>query len=115
MNTVTVESLDFTSSFIITPSRTGRIHALCGWFDIDFKTNGFQGHNVSFSTSPSATPTHWKQTLFALENPIDLKFNEGSMESEIRVCKRRDNGRELDVGFKITRGDSVEDLTYTVR
>ena len=35
---------------------------------------------TSFSTSPKSTPTHWKQTIFLLRNPISVR------EGEIHSC-----------------------------
>jgi protein arginine N-methyltransferase 3 len=31
------------------------------------------GKEVSFSTGPASMPTHWKQTLFLLRTPVDVK------------------------------------------
>ena len=41
--------------------------ALVGYFDVQFDTV----HNPClFSTSPLDTPTHWRQTVFYLREPI---------------------------------------------
>jgi protein arginine N-methyltransferase 3 len=52
-------------------TRDGKVHALCGWFDITF---GFpEGETVKFSTDPESKPTHWKQTAFVLEQALSVK------------------------------------------
>ncbi len=38
----------------------------------------------SFSTSPMSTPTHWKQTVFLLRDPIVL--TEGDDTAYLKVC-----------------------------
>ncbi|KAJ7505877.1 S-adenosyl-L-methionine-dependent methyltransferase [Mycena galericulata] len=51
---------------------------------------------TSFSTGPQSIPTHWKQTLFLLREPIVVA--EGSIVSGHFHCvKSQTNSRELDV------------------
>ncbi|CAK5274435.1 unnamed protein product [Mycena citricolor] len=51
---------------------------------------------TSFSTGPQSVPTHWKQTLFLLRDPIVAE--EGSVVTGHFHCKKSDaNSRELDV------------------
>lgn len=45
--------------------------AFLSYFDIVFDCNGDE--TVYFSTGPEAVPTHWQQTVFFLEEPIDVK------------------------------------------
>lgn len=69
---------------------------------------------VSFSTGPRSVPTHWKQTLFLLRDPIIADEGEFSFDAFVCVlanpdllgtvvkgifkCKKSpDNSRELDV------------------
>lgn len=68
---------------------------------------------VSFSTGPQSIPTHWKQTLFLLREPIVaqegaelsrmfevliLMFCAGTVVQGVFKCKKSDgNSRELDV------------------
>jgi hypothetical protein len=46
------------------------VHALVGYFD-----TRFQGLHkpVSFSTGPAARTTHWKQTVFYLEDTLTVR------------------------------------------
>ncbi|KAG5645450.1 hypothetical protein DXG03_005999 [Asterophora parasitica] len=51
---------------------------------------------TSFSTGPQSLPTHWKQTLFLLREPISVA--EGStVHGSFHCRKSEDNSRELDV------------------
>jgi len=51
---------------------------------------------TSFSTGPQSTPTHWKQTLFMLKEPIWA--SEGTKVTGTFYChKSDDNSRELNV------------------
>ncbi|KAF8877148.1 S-adenosyl-L-methionine-dependent methyltransferase [Gymnopilus junonius] len=53
-------------------------------------------HVTSFSTGPQSTPTHWKQTIFMLRDPITV--SEGSIVTGTFMCKKSEtNSRELDV------------------
>lgn len=48
------------------------VHALCVYFDVDFRTPGIE--TVKLSTAPETEPTHWKQTVLMFEKPFaDLK------------------------------------------
>ena len=51
---------------------------------------------VSFSTGPASVPTHWKQTMFFLREPLSVA--EGTVvEGTFKCRKSADNSRELDV------------------
>jgi hypothetical protein len=47
------------------------LQAFLSYFDIVFDCNGDE--TVYFSTGPEAIPTHWQQTVFFLEEPVDVK------------------------------------------
>ncbi|PSN37657.1 Protein arginine N-methyltransferase 3 [Blattella germanica] len=65
----TTNSVDFTSNFNFQVTKDGLLTGLVGYFDIFFDLP----HPISFSTSPFSQPTHWKQTLFLLEEPVAVK------------------------------------------
>jgi hypothetical protein len=55
------------------------VHGFALWFDVDFYGK------ASLSTSPTATQTHWYQTVLMLETPHELKAGEaveGTLEME---------------------------------
>lgn len=65
---VTTECVDFSSSFQLTVKKTGSLTAIIGYFDVFFDLD----NPVHFSTGPDSTPTHWKQTVFSLSEPISI-------------------------------------------
>jgi len=92
INTVKAAELTFKVPFRMVATRDDYCHALVASFDIDFN----KCHKkVSFSTSPNAQYTHWKQTVFYLTEVLSIKRGE-----EIRgefSCKPNDlNPRDLD-------------------
>ncbi|KAF9046251.1 protein arginine N-methyltransferase [Panaeolus papilionaceus] len=125
---ITAQYLDFTTPFtlISTAQRRTKINSLILYFDTFFTSTGHpispatrvslvkEGEAVlaelwpsmgrdketvtSFSTGPESIPTHWKQTIFILREPVNV--TEGSIVTGTFHCKKsQDNSRELDVGI----------------
>jgi len=93
IQTCKIEDLAFTVPFRFTASRDDFCHAFVVYFDIEWS----KCHKkVYFSTAPHATYTHWKQTVFYLEDVLSIKKGE-----EIRgnfTCKPNEkNPRDLDL------------------
>ncbi|KAK3585529.1 hypothetical protein CHS0354_022937 [Potamilus streckersoni] len=65
-----VSELQFSQEFAVTVTYSGSIVGLVSWFDIGFETGC--SSMVSFSTSPANTATHWKQTIFLLDQPMEV-------------------------------------------
>lgn len=85
------------------------------------KENKKKGKLTSFSTGPLSHPTHWKQTVFLLREPIAAE--EGTVVSGTFSCKKNEgNSRELDVEIHYSvrhfgassPGETVVQI-YTVR
>ncbi|CAM4623312.1 unnamed protein product, partial [Lepidochelys kempii] len=71
--TVKVEDLTFTSPFCLQVKRNDYIHALVAYFNIEFT----RCHKrTGFSTSPESPYTHWKQTVFYMEDYLTVKTGE---------------------------------------
>ncbi|KAK0459992.1 S-adenosyl-L-methionine-dependent methyltransferase [Desarmillaria tabescens] len=77
---------------------------------------------TSFSTGPQSIPTHWKQALFLLREPIVVE--EGSKVRGTFYCRKSEsNSRELEIEIHYVKQDSTgadesKDLVvqmYTVR
>ena len=76
---------------------------------------------TSFSTGPRSVPTHWKQTLFLLREPVVA--DEGTAVEGVFKCRKSaENSRELDVEihYRVTQGDGEKPgevivQTYKVR
>jgi protein arginine N-methyltransferase 3 len=59
---------------------------------------------TSFSTGPESAPTHWKQTIFLLHEPI--RAREGTIVAGTFSCRKSDdNSRELDVEIRYSIKD----------
>ncbi|KAJ6635838.1 Protein arginine N-methyltransferase 3 [Pseudolycoriella hygida] len=59
---------NFTSEFTLNVKTTGELTSLVGYFDTFFELP----NQVEFSTSPHTTATHWKQTVFYLEDSVTV-------------------------------------------
>lgn len=69
---VDVDCPNFSYDFDLTVKRDCTLTALVGYFDTFFELP----EHVEFSTSPYTKPTHWKQTLFYVEEPIQVRANQ---------------------------------------
>ncbi|KAI4545957.1 hypothetical protein MG293_002512 [Ovis ammon polii] len=71
--TVKTEELSFTSAFCLQVQRNDYVHALVTYFNIEFT----KCHKkMGFSTAPDAPYTHWKQTVFYLEDYLTVRRGE---------------------------------------
>ncbi|ODQ80906.1 hypothetical protein BABINDRAFT_160351 [Babjeviella inositovora NRRL Y-12698] len=97
LNTVTIAELAFHRQFSVTAHRDDTVHAFIVWFDIVFPGgNDPDGYEVVFSTGPHAQYTHWKQTVFYLDNDISIKQGE-VIKGSISSNPNAKNPRDLDV------------------
>lgn len=55
----------------------------------------------SFTTGPHGTPTHWKQTVFLLKTPIEIRRGT-EIHGTFSCWKNAENSRELDVELRYT-------------
>jgi protein arginine N-methyltransferase 1 len=91
--TVKKEELDFTADYELEFARDDYFHALVAYFDVEFsKTHA----KLAFSTGPKSQYTHWKQTVFYLNEAIAV--NEGEkVVGTISVKRNSKNPRDLDI------------------
>lgn len=106
--TTTVKELDFSSDFSLPITKDGVCTALAGYFDVFFEKDCHTP--VAFSTGPTCTKTHWKQTVFLLEKPIGIKAGD-ILAGKINVRKNRKDPRSLLVTLSL---NSVTQ-TYTLQ
>lgn len=66
--TVDTNCVNFTAPFEFNIKKTGSLTAIIGYFDVFFDLD----NPVKFSTGPHSQPTHWKQTVFSLSEPISI-------------------------------------------
>jgi len=91
--TVKKEQLDFSAPFKFTISRDDYCHALVAYFNVEFSRSHTK-HN--FSTSPKAEYTHWKQTVFYLDEPMTVGQGE-TVTGTITVNRNAKNPRDIDI------------------
>lgn len=95
--TCTKEDLQFKATFELQAGRNDYIHGLVAYFECAFT----QVHKpIGFSTSPFARYTHWKQTLFYLQDCLTVCKDE-TIAGEIECKPNRKNPRDLDIGLSI--------------
>jgi protein arginine N-methyltransferase 1 len=93
ITTVKKEDLTFAAPFSIKFKRQDYCHAYVVYFDIEFS----HCHKpVKFSTGPHAPYTHWKQTVFYLEEPIAGEEGE-TITGMLRCRPNSRNHRDLDI------------------
>jgi len=102
VNTVKTEELAFGSQFKLNVQRNDLVHALVAYFDIEFRLpNGV----VSFSTGPRARYTHWKQTVFYLEDVLTVNRGE-KIEGNFSMKPNKNNPREMDIIMTVSHTGS---------
>eukprot|EP00474_Spongospora_subterranea_P006576 CRZ07034.1 hypothetical protein [Spongospora subterranea] len=117
LNTVTKEELDFESGFQLQIFRKDYVQALVCFFDVEFSVCDGR---VGFSTGPHDRYTHWKQTVFYLDQ--DLPVEDGdTIRGVIKVNRNERNPRDLDIvlqsslGANATRATITQERTYRLR
>uniref|UniRef100_A0A8C5EM99 type I protein arginine methyltransferase n=1 Tax=Gouania willdenowi TaxID=441366 RepID=A0A8C5EM99_GOUWI len=108
-NSVILSDLEFVSDFCLKMTKTTECTGIVGYFDIFFD-KGCSNNKVMFSTGPQVTKTHWKQTLFLLETPMDVRAGE-ELSGTITVRKNKKDPRSLFVTLKL--GDRKQ--TYSLQ
>lgn len=98
ISTVTIADLAFKVPFKIIANRDDYCHALVVYFDIEFS----KCHKrVYFSTGPGAQYTHWKQTVFYLEDVLSMKKGE-ELQGEFSCSPNAKNPRDLDLAISLS-------------
>ncbi|KAJ3612174.1 hypothetical protein NHX12_020451 [Muraenolepis orangiensis] len=95
--TVKLEDLSFTSAFCLQIQRNDYVHALVTYFNIEFT----KCHKkTGFSTAPDSPSTHWKQTVFYLEDYLTAKKGEEIFGS-IAIRPNEKNVRDLEFTLEL--------------
>jgi len=91
--TVKKEDLAFSKPFALSISRNDNIHALVAYFDIEFT----KAHKpIFFSTGPRSRYTHWKQTVFYLNDVLPVCDGE-KLTGTLSSKPNEKNPRDLDI------------------
>ncbi|KEG06719.1 putative arginine N-methyltransferase [Trypanosoma grayi] len=108
INTVTEADLAFTSEFTLVAERTDCVDALSVHFDTPFTA----GHEaVVLSTTPLTAPTHWRQTVLYLHNPLRMKKGEHA-KFRMRCCPNTGNPRDLDIALHVEFDGELQSSHY---
>lgn len=105
LQSCTVADVEFQSEFTLVAKSDGQLTAVVGYFDVEFHS---VPHKKSFTTSPYYIPTHWKQTVFLLREPIALVAGE-LLRGQINCRKNRADPRSLHITLSF---DGHSAVTY---
>ncbi|CAN8076531.1 unnamed protein product [Agarophyton chilense] len=94
--TCTPSDLRFASSFQLRALKRNHLQAIVGFFTVSF-TYGTK--KIHLRTGPMHRPTHWKQTIFFLDQPMPMEKNE-CITGVIAVQQNKNNKRDLDIGLE---------------
>lgn len=109
LNEVTLEDLnEFVFNEVIVVQQPGRYQGICLWFDVSFPAND-DGDSVTLSTSPSAEPTHWKQTVILLPDQYQecVEPNE-PVAFNISMKRNEENQRQYKLEVTILDPNDIE-------
>lgn len=113
--TVKKEDLTFTAPFNLQVRRQDYVHALVTYFTVEFT----KCHKrIGFSTAPESPYTHWKQTVFYLDNYLTVKRNDevfGTFSMSPNERNTRDMDFVIDIQFKNDVNDVTESNKYRMR
>ncbi|AFZ78972.1 protein arginine N-methyltransferase, putative [Theileria equi strain WA] len=99
------DDTDFCSSFSLVAQRKDYVHAFVFWFDVTFRACK---KPLTLTTSPRSKYTHWKQTVFYIEDNIAVNIND-EISGMIAVRKNSKNPRDVDVkiGYQLNGSSSI--------
>ena len=106
--TVKKEDLDFSSGYEIEFIRNDTFNCLVCWFDVIFSK---VPNKVTLKTGPFDNPTHWKQTIFYIEDDIKVKKGE-KLKGCIAAVKDNHNFRFIDIKISFHFTKKKKDYIY---
>lgn len=90
---VKTSDLSFAAPYTLKVRRNDFIHAFIAWFDIEFTACH---KRIRFSTGPHTKYTHWKQTVFYLNDVLTVEENE-KITGVLGSRPNQKNKRDLDI------------------
>jgi len=110
--TVKVEDLTWSTPFTLRCRRNDYVQALVSFFTVEFS----KCHKrTAFSTAPEAHYTHWKQTVFYLEDSLTVKRDDeihGTFSIEPNTRNNRDMDFKIIIDFENELGQLHESNLY---
>lgn len=113
--TVKLEDLTFSAPFHLQVRRDDYVHALVTYFNIEFTKSH---KKLGFSTAPEARYTHWKQTVFYINDSITCNKGEeiyGVFHTKPNKKNVRDLDFTIDVDFQGELSSVRESNNYKMR
>lgn len=95
INTVTLEELNFHRKFKLEAIDTDLCHAFIVWWDAFFPGD----LATKLPTGPANQYTHWKQTVFYMDQVLDLRRGD-TIEGSVALRRNEHNPRELDIELR---------------
>lgn len=109
LETCTVGTCDFSTSFSLKATKTALLTCLVGYFDTFFDLP----NSVQFSTGPQSTKTHWQQTVFFLKDTIQM--NKGKKKVVLSSCESFVPGDVIEGSLTCSRlTKNIRGLSVTV-
>jgi len=91
--TMKPEDVNFSNHYSLSMQYTDKVHAIVTWFDVTF---GDLQRPVVLTTSPVKKYTHWKQSIFYLDKPLDVRKGD-TLYGSVAVKQDKVNFRELNI------------------
>ena len=108
LETVTLPQLDFEEQFQLNIDTQGGLYGFATWFDCDF-SHGVK--KITLSTSPYKKHTHWKQTIFYVDTPVDV-MPKDVVFGRIKASKAKENHRQLNVKLEFQLNEGEKKVQY---
>lgn len=110
--TAQISDLDFEADFEIEWKKKDFCHGLTAWFDVQYTKCHAP---VGMTTAPFAEYTHWKQTVFYIDEPVRAEPGE-RLQGHINVCKNENNKRDLNIELSTSTSYGLQQTrTYYMR
>merc|ERR1719427_637538 len=115
LKTCSISDLSFSSQIDLRSTIDGQIHGIIASFDCEMITrpkDDIGEKPIVLSTSPLNPPTHWKQTAFLIENPVNVSVGD-HVTGKFEVRRNHRNERELKVYIKLClKNETICDQEY---
>lgn len=116
INTVKKEELTFAAPFKVTFNKDEYCHAMVAYFDVEFSASH---KTMKISTGPQDYYTHWKQTVFYLDEPLAVSDGD-TLTGDLSCTPNKSNPRDLDIDINYTftgatTGEKKWSQTYRLR
>ena len=111
LNKCTPQDLNIDAEFCLAPFQADTMHALVVWFDV-----AFEGPQkvIELSTSPYKQSTHWSQSIFYLEEPVDVCTDMDVMGT-FKMYPNLKNPRDQDFEITLTINGQTYKQVFKMR